>query len=105
MAPPEKCRNDGPPYHIDMVGRLLRAGPVRLPAMAGAVYNAASRSVAQSGSAPRSGRGGRRFKSCHSDQNLSNRSNSFDRGQHSTRVAPIVIPTKTILLVAESQQS
>src|SRR5512144_2705986 len=28
----------------------------------------ASRSVAQSGSAPRSGRGGRRFKSCHSDQ-------------------------------------
>src|SRR5262249_19979019 len=26
------------------------------------------RSVAQSGSAPRSGRGGRRFKSCHSDQ-------------------------------------
>ena len=34
-------------------------------------YNAAShgtRSVAQSGSAPRSGRGGRRFESCHSDQ-------------------------------------
>jgi hypothetical protein len=30
----------------------------------------ASRSVAQSGSAPRSGRGGRRFKSCHSDQYL-----------------------------------
>jgi hypothetical protein len=28
----------------------------------------ASRSVAQPGSAPRSGRGGRRFKSCHSDQ-------------------------------------
>lgn len=27
-----------------------------------------SRSVAQPGSAPRSGRGGRRFKSCHSDQ-------------------------------------
>jgi hypothetical protein len=27
-----------------------------------------NRSVAQSGSAPRSGRGGRRFKSCHSDQ-------------------------------------
>ncbi len=27
----------------------------------------AARSVAQSGSAPRSGRGGRRFKSCHSD--------------------------------------
>ena len=34
-------------------------------------YNAAfepARSVAQSGSAPRSGRGGRRFESCHSDQ-------------------------------------
>jgi hypothetical protein len=29
-----------------------------------------SRSVAQSGSAPRSGRGGRRFKSCHSDQSF-----------------------------------
>ena len=29
---------------------------------------AACRNVAQSGSAPRSGRGGRRFKSCHSDQ-------------------------------------
>src|SRR6202008_3910307 len=29
-----------------------------------------SRSVAQSGSAPRSGRGGRRFKSCHSDHYL-----------------------------------
>ena len=28
------------------------------------------RSVAQPGSAPRSGRGGRRFKSCHSDQSL-----------------------------------
>src|SRR5262245_12789900 len=31
---------------------------------------APSRSVAQSGSAPRSGRGGRRFKSCHSDHSL-----------------------------------
>src|SRR3974377_1872836 len=34
-------------------------------------YKAAdSRSVAQSGSAPRSGRGGRRFKSCHSDHKI-----------------------------------
>ena len=36
-----------------------------------AVYirpSSAKRSVAQPGSAPRSGRGGRRFKSCHSDQ-------------------------------------
>ncbi len=30
-----------------------------------------ARSVAQPGSAPRSGRGGRRFKSCHSDQHFS----------------------------------
>ncbi len=36
------------------------------------------RSVAQSGSAPRSGRGGRRFKSCHSDQ-LSPSSNPLRR--------------------------
>src|SRR5262249_62325144 len=35
---------------------------------AGVISPASSRSVAQSGSAPRSGRGGRRFKSCHSDQ-------------------------------------
>src|ERR1700674_627049 len=33
----------------------------------GLLSTALSRSVAQSGSAPRSGRGGRRFKSCHSD--------------------------------------
>src|SRR5689334_19478402 len=32
------------------------------------VIRPASRSVAQPGRAPRSGRGGRRFKSCHSDQ-------------------------------------
>ena len=42
----------------------LRLGPRR------GYKTAASRSVAQSGSAPRSGRGGRRFKSCHSDQRL-----------------------------------
>jgi hypothetical protein len=36
-----------------------------------------SRSVAQSGSAPRSGRGGRRFKSCHSDQHLAEFSSRF----------------------------
>ena len=41
----------------------------QLAALWGRRYNAPrSRSVAQSGSAPRSGRGGRRFKSCHSDQ-------------------------------------
>ena len=34
----------------------------------GAAIRRRIRSVAQSGSAPRSGRGGRRFKSCHSDQ-------------------------------------
>src|SRR5215510_15630695 len=36
-----------------------------------------SRSVAQSGSAPRSGRGGRRFKSCHSDQISSGGAESY----------------------------
>src|SRR5947199_805779 len=38
-----------------------------------------SRSVAQPGSAPRSGRGGRRFKSCHSDQLLDGRKDNPDR--------------------------
>jgi hypothetical protein len=33
--------------------------------------SAGHRSVAQPGSAPRSGRGGRRFESCHSDQSVS----------------------------------
>src|SRR5207244_6989340 len=45
--------------------------PSRLPAPGPRGYISASakyRSVAQPGSAPRSGRGGRRFKSCHSDQ-------------------------------------
>src|SRR5207253_10131333 len=32
------------------------------------LYSPRGRSVAQPGRAPRSGRGGRRFKSCHSDQ-------------------------------------
>ncbi len=43
----------------------------RLAAFVPALYRTASaglRSVAQPGSAPRSGRGGRRFESCHSDQ-------------------------------------
>jgi hypothetical protein len=46
--------------------------PYRLVAAAGGSYktHASGRSVAQPGSAPRSGRGGRRFKSCHSDQHL-----------------------------------
>ena len=47
--------------------RWACCGPSR-----GRLYSSlsASRSVAQLGSAPRSGRGGRRFKSCHSDQLL-----------------------------------
>ena len=57
-------------------GRLNKAelsGALPLAALRGRRYNAASRcilkcrSVAQSGSALRSGRRGRRFKSCHSD--------------------------------------
>src|SRR4029078_8823573 len=50
---------------------------------AGVIRPAISRSVAQSGSAPRSGRGGRRFKSCHSDQHLA----------HPEPAAPTVSPT------------
>src|SRR5262249_56335727 len=38
-----------------------------------------SRSVAQPGRAPRSGRGGRRFKSCHSDQYLAQIAASLPR--------------------------
>ena len=62
--------------HRTIACRLLRtdravaihAGGHSLAAAQGGGYKtAASRSVAQSGSAPRSGRGGRRFKSCHSD--------------------------------------
>ena len=42
-----------------------------------------SRSVAQPGRAPRSGRGGRRFKSCHSDQYFAAPETAFpmERGQ------------------------
>ena len=50
-----------------------RVVTARLPAGVGlSIYVTlfTSRSVAQPGSAPRSGRGGRRFKSCHSDQPL-----------------------------------
>ena len=43
------------------------------------------RSVAQPGSAPRSGRGGRRFKSCHSDQNFFKTSKNFHTIQQVTR--------------------
>src|SRR6266852_9762299 len=44
------------------------------------------RSVAQPGRAPRSGRGGRRFKSCHSDQHLAD----------FPKALPTDIPTETI---------
>src|SRR5580700_6443543 len=42
----------------------------RLPPQNPASISRVSRSVAQPGRAPRSGRGGRRFKSCRSDQHL-----------------------------------
>src|SRR5580698_908011 len=47
-----------------------RGAEVRLVRRDRLLYKAPSqfRSVAQSGRAPRSGRGGRRFESCHSDQ-------------------------------------
>ena len=47
--------------------RLARRLP---PAYKAALADEACRSVAQSGSAPRSGRGGRRFESSHSDQSF-----------------------------------
>src|ERR1700730_8835237 len=50
--------------HVHMMSRLLETAG-RLGIYPGFLVR---RSVAQSGSAPRSGRGGRRFKSCHSDQ-------------------------------------
>jgi hypothetical protein len=60
-APPRKRRlqYDG--------GAAIRPPVVACPTRA-------CRSVAQPGRAPRSGRGGRRFKSCHSDQQISDRS-------------------------------
>src|SRR5215510_3722442 len=50
---------------------LLAVGSSTLAALPRRGYKIAHRkyrSVAQPGRAPRSGRGGRRFKSCHSDQ-------------------------------------
>ena len=49
-----------------------RPSRLRAPGARGYIgaLSAKYRSVAQPGSAPRSGRGGRRFKSCHSDQSL-----------------------------------
>src|SRR5258708_4239030 len=55
-----------------MTPPVMLRSPV-LAAGGGQGYKTAAsqyRSVAQSGSAPRSGRGGRRFKSCHSDHYL-----------------------------------
>lgn len=54
----------------ESAGNATEVLPLPLAGTKGDSYKPAvwSRSVAQSGSAPRSGRGGRRFKSCHSDQ-------------------------------------
>ena len=41
------------------------------------ISRSVSRSVAQPGRAPRSGRGGRRFKSCHSDHYLADPETAF----------------------------
>ena len=62
------------PLRVSGLASAVFAGtrPVRLAVSRHALYGRGSRrSVAQSGSAPRSGRGGRRFKSCHSDQQAS----------------------------------
>ncbi len=62
---------------VDHFASMPAAAVIAIPVPAGracgaprdaVIRPAFSRSVAQSGSAPRSGRGGRRFKSCHSDQ-------------------------------------
>ena len=50
------------------------------------------RSVAQSGSAPRSGRGGRRFKSCHSDHYLAG-----SRASTGTETPPTHLPSRLAL--------
>lgn len=52
------------------------------------------RSVAQSGSAPRSGRGGRRFKSCHSDHFIPG-GNTVNAGP--TRYLSLLGTSKTLL--------
>jgi hypothetical protein len=54
------------------------------------------RSVAQSGSAPRSGRGGRRFKSCHSDQTSCRHFSVLSRRDRRPQARPgTVIGTET----------
>ena len=58
--PPELCRQVKKP-----AGCPIAACSAKRPSL---YTDRRSRSVAQPGSAPRSGRGGRRFKSCHSDQ-------------------------------------
>src|SRR4051794_20213843 len=57
--------------NVAAAGKVQMARPISAclrPWKVAAISPDFSRSVAQSGSAPRSGRGGRRFKSCHSDQ-------------------------------------
>ena len=64
-------------YSEDLINRLTKASLLRrrdrrknIVRADGTVYKSAVRSVAQPGSAPRSGRGGRKFESCHSDQSF-----------------------------------
>jgi hypothetical protein len=67
------CEVAGGPYRRNRSGSTLPPPSRRLAGPGCRRYNPPrphtrrSRSVAQPGSAPRSGRGGRRFKSCHSD--------------------------------------
>ena len=62
---------------LDNLRTRERAAPRELAAPQLRGYKRRLRSVAQPGSAPRSGRGGRRFKSCHSDQ-IHRKINSLD---------------------------
>ncbi len=63
-----------------------------------------SRSVAQSGSAPRSGRGGRRFESCHSDHATISRfqKNSMQTDQSARPTAVCVVPIGMIIRAAKA---
>ena len=70
-APLRASRNDGGRSGEEFFSKPVAAGRARVYnplAPRGSLPGGRLRSVAQSGSAPRSGRGGRRFESCHSDQ-------------------------------------
>src|SRR5271169_4269519 len=68
VGPRNACRQQG--CHNHLTNLNSENGGRLQPRDTECISATLCRSVAQSGSAPRSGRGGRRFKSCHSDQYL-----------------------------------